>query len=150
MCLIPKSQRSAQERPTMAKWYVRTYVRCQAFRGKFSQREKNTNRCKVFSTKNRPQIPKNRIKSLKNAKKRPRAPKSVTKRTEITRAQILGPFWAALGALLGRPGPPRTRPRAPKLEPEANFSRFFERHFSHHISHRLFINFSSMFDLAKP
>ena len=35
---------------------------------------------------------------------RPKAPKSVTKGAQLNLAQILGPSWAALGTLLGRPG----------------------------------------------
>ena len=49
-------------------------------------------------------LTKIQTKSQKKAKKCPRAPKSVTKGAGPTLPQILGPSWAALGTLLGRPG----------------------------------------------
>ena len=46
---------------------------------------------------------------------RPRAPESVTKGADLTLPQLLGPSWAALGALRGRPG---RAPGRPKRGPE--------------------------------
>ena len=46
---------------------------------------------------------------------RPRAPESVTKGAHLTLPQLLGPSWAALGALPGRPG---RAPGRPKRSPE--------------------------------
>ncbi len=72
------------------------------------------------------------IKDLEDvkAKKVPRAPKSVTERAGGNCAQLLGPSWAALGTLLGRPG------RAPGLlkrsqEHQISSPKLFFAHFLH-------------------
>ena len=106
----------------MAKWYVRTYVRCQAFHGKFSQREKSTNCCKVFSIKNRPQIPKNRTTSLKKRKK---APKGTQERHKARGTHSSSDLGAVLGRSWGALGTPRAAPNAAKSTKIGARSEFF-------------------------
>ena len=69
-------------------------------------------------------------KSLKIEKMRPRAPKSVTKRSVLSLPQLLGPSWAALGVLLGRLGRASGRPKRSPERQNACQRRFFTYFFA--------------------
>ena len=72
----------------------------------------------------------NQTKSRKNAKKCPRAPKSVTKRSGTNVPQLLGPSWAALGTLPGHPGGAPGRPKRSQEHQNSSPKPFFAHFFA--------------------
>ena len=94
------------------------------------------------SSKNRP---KNLKKSRQVTQKRQKTPKSAQDRhkalgpqSSSTLGVVLGRSWCALGTPRTRPGPSKTQPRTPKLEPKTIFYVFFHIFFSRRFSYRIF------------
>ena len=69
-------------------------------------------------------------KSLKIEKMRPRAPKSVTKGAQVNLPQLLGPSWATLGTLPGRPGRAPGRPKRGQEHQNSSLKPFFTHFFA--------------------
>ena len=110
-----------------------------------SQAKTNQHRAKFNekSIRNLSKINKIVKNTNKIAKKRPRTPKSVTKRSVLTLPQLLGPSWDALGAL---PGRPRRAPSRPKralehqnASPKPFFGAFFRIFFPRRFPYRFFM-----------
>ena len=96
------------------------------------------------STKNRRNITKNHQKSKKCAQKRPRAPKSVTKRSVPSLAQLLGPFWIAFGTLPSRPGRALGRPKRSPERQNASQKQFLTHFFASYFHGAFRIDFVSL------
>ena len=81
-------QQNATKRPRAPNdgQVVRTYVRCQAFRGKFSQREKRYKSLQSFSTRNRPNFVIKSCQNLTKDKKYKKTPKHATKRNKAPKS----------------------------------------------------------------
>mgnify|MGYP006894005725 CR=1 FL=1 len=116
------------------KWQVVRIV------AKFSVAKSNETRCKIKSksSQNRWKMMNKSIKNRRNmwkiSKKRPRAPQSVTKGADLNLPQLLGPSWAALGALLGYPGRAPGRPKRSQERQNSSpkpFSAYFFVFFFH-------------------
>ena len=75
-------------------------------------------------------LTKNRARTPKIVKNHPRAPKSVTKAAGPNPPQLLGPSWAALGTLPGRPGRASGRPKRSPERQNACQRRFLTHFFA--------------------